>query len=93
MYSLQNTNYFFWLVVVINNSIPPWLPMKNEHLMLALVPGRRQVKNMDVYLQPLINEFKQLWEEMYTMYQDPYRWTDLLHYMAYVHTPCMIIRD
>jgi hypothetical protein len=37
--------------------------MKNEHLMLALiVPGRRQVKRMDVYLQPLIDELKQLWE-------------------------------
>jgi hypothetical protein len=31
--------------------------------MLALiVPGRRQVNRMDVYLQPLIDEFKQLWE-------------------------------
>ena len=37
--------------------------MKNEHLMLALiVPGRRQVKNMDVYLQPLVDEFKELWD-------------------------------
>jgi hypothetical protein len=31
--------------------------------MLALiVSGRRQVKIMDIYLQPLIDEFKQLWE-------------------------------
>ena len=31
--------------------------------MLALiVPGRRQVKNMDVYLQPLVDELKALWE-------------------------------
>jgi hypothetical protein len=63
LYSLQNTNYYVLSVVVINNNIPPWFSMKNEHLMLALiVPGRRQVKIMDVYLQPLINEFKQLWE-------------------------------
>jgi hypothetical protein len=62
-YSLQNTNYFVWPVVVINNNIPPWLSVKNEHLMLALiVPGRRQVKNMDVYLQPLVDELKELWE-------------------------------
>ena len=40
--------------------------MKNEHLMLALiVPGRRQVKNMDVYLQPLVDELKELWEGMH----------------------------
>ena len=62
-YSLQNTNYYVWPMVVINNNIPPWLSMKNEHLMLALiVPGRIQVKNMDVYLQPLINEFNKLWK-------------------------------
>ena len=37
--------------------------MKDEHLMLGLiVPGRRQVKNMDVYLQPLVDELKELWE-------------------------------
>ena len=37
--------------------------MKNEHLMLALIiPSRRQVKNMDVYLQLLVNELKELWE-------------------------------
>ena len=37
--------------------------MKNENLMLALiVHGRRQVKNMDVFLQPLIGEFKELCE-------------------------------
>ena len=63
LYSLQNTNYYVWQVVVINNNIPPWLLVKNEHFMLALiVPSRRQVKRMDVCLQPLINEFKQLWE-------------------------------
>ena len=65
-YSLQNTNYYVWPVVVINNNIPPSLSMKNEHLMLVLiVPGRRQVKNMDVYLQPLVDELKELCEEIH----------------------------
>ena len=27
--SIQNTNYYVWLVLVINNNIPPWLSMKN----------------------------------------------------------------
>ena len=37
--------------------------MKNEHLMLALIfPSRRQVNNMDVYLQPLVDELKELWD-------------------------------
>jgi hypothetical protein len=59
-YSVQN---FVWSIVVINNNFTPWLSMKNENLMLALiVPSRRQVKRMDVYFQPLIDEFKKLWE-------------------------------
>ena len=60
---------FCWPVVVINNNIPPWLSMKNEHLMLALiVPSRRQVKNMDVYLQPLVDELKELWDGINVYY-------------------------
>ena len=62
-YSLQNTNYYVWHVVVINNNTPPWLYVKNGHLMLALiVPSRRQVNNMDACLQPLVDELKELWE-------------------------------
>ena len=62
-YSLQNTNYYVWPVLLMNNNIPPWLSVKNAHLMLALiVPGRRRVKNKDVYLQPLVDELKELWE-------------------------------
>ena len=35
--------------------------MKNEHIMLVLIVlGRRQVKNMNVYLQPLVDELKAL---------------------------------
>ena len=62
-YSLLKTNYYVWPVVVINNNIPPCFSMKNEHLMLALiVPGRKKVKNLDVYLQPLVDELKELWD-------------------------------
>ena len=62
-YSLQNTNYYVFSVVVINNNIPLWLTMKNEHTMLVLiVPSEIQLNNMGVYLQPLIDELKELWE-------------------------------
>lgn len=61
-YSLQNTHYHVWPRVVKNINIPRWFSMLNKHLMLALiVPGRRQVKNIDVYLQPLVVELKKLW--------------------------------
>jgi hypothetical protein len=51
---------------MIKKNIPPWLYLKNEQLMLALiVMGRIQVKMMVIYLQPLIDEFKQLWEGLH----------------------------
>ena len=50
-YSQLENTYIFWPVALINNNIPPWLSIKNEHLMLDLIVlGRRHVKNMDVYL-------------------------------------------
>ena len=86
--SLQNTNHFFWPMVVINNNIPPWLFVKNEHLMLALIfLGRREVKRMDVYLQPLIYELSNYGKGYrHTMYQDPFQWRGLLHCITYVRT-------
>jgi hypothetical protein len=40
LYSLQNTNYYVWPMVMINKNNPPWLSVNNEHLMLDLiVPG------------------------------------------------------
>ena len=38
---------------------------KKGHLILSLiVPGRYKVKNMDVYLQPLVDELKELWSNI-----------------------------
>ena len=37
--------------------------MKNENIMLALIFScRRQVNNMDLYLQPLVDELEELWD-------------------------------
>ena len=58
-FNLPNNSYSIFPIVVINNNIRPWFYMKNEHLMLALIViGIRSVKNMGIYLQPLINELK-----------------------------------
>jgi hypothetical protein len=34
-------------------------------MLAMIVSGRRQVNNMDVYLQPLVYELKKLWEGIY----------------------------
>ena len=65
-YSQTEITYIVWTVLVINNNTPPWLSIKNEHIMSDIIgPGQRQMKNMDVYLQPLIKESKELWEGLH----------------------------
>ena len=55
--------YSVWPVVLTNYNIPPWCSMKRGHLMLSMViPGPKQAVNIDVYLAPLIDELKMLWD-------------------------------
>lgn len=50
-------------IVVVNYNIPPWLTTKKGHLILSLlVPSHDNVKNMDVYLQSIIDE--PLWSDI-----------------------------
>ena len=60
----NNSQHSIWPVVLIPYNFPPWLCMKPYSFMLSLlVPGPTSPGiNMDVYLQPLIEELKELWE-------------------------------
>ncbi|XP_056688096.1 uncharacterized protein [Spinacia oleracea] len=53
-----------WPVILINYNLPPWMIMKPEFLMIALlIPGPSSPGNdIDIYLQPLIKDLKELWE-------------------------------
>ncbi|XP_021775400.1 uncharacterized protein LOC110739246 [Chenopodium quinoa] len=53
-----------WPVLLINYNLPPWMIMKPEYLMLALlIPGPSSPGNdLDIYLQPLMKDLKDLWE-------------------------------
>lgn len=59
-----------WPVVMSVYNLPPWLCMKKPYLMLSLlIPGPTSPgNNIDIYLQPLIDEFKSLWDEGITTY-------------------------
>ena len=54
-----------WPIICFVYNLPPWLCMKAEHFMLSLlIPGPHAPGNdIDVYLQPLVEEFRELWEE------------------------------
>jgi len=53
-----------WPIMTVVYNFPPWLCMKPEYTMLSLlIPGPQSPGNdIDVYLQPLIEELKELWE-------------------------------
>ncbi|XP_060183378.1 uncharacterized protein LOC132613386 [Lycium barbarum] len=53
-----------WPVVLMVYNFPPWMSMKQEYCMLSLlISGPRSPGNdIDIYLQPLIEELKVLWE-------------------------------
>ncbi|XP_050218528.1 uncharacterized protein LOC126669179 [Mercurialis annua] len=54
-----------WPVVLINYNLAPWICMKPEYFFLSLlIPGPSSPgKDIDVYMQPLIKELKELWED------------------------------
>ncbi|KAL3675367.1 hypothetical protein R1sor_025315 [Riccia sorocarpa] len=60
-YSIKSSTYSIWPVALINYNIPPWLATKKGFVILALIlPGPKQTKKFDVFLEPLVEELKQL---------------------------------
>ncbi|KAL3527655.1 hypothetical protein ACH5RR_012311 [Cinchona calisaya] len=53
-----------WLVILVPYNLPPWMCMKQPYSMLSLlIPGPFAPGNdIDIYLQPLIKELKELWD-------------------------------
>lgn len=51
-----------WPIILIPYNLPPWMCMKQSFFMLSLlIPGPESLGNdIDVYLQPLIEELKEL---------------------------------
>ncbi|KAJ0682431.1 hypothetical protein HanPI659440_Chr16g0647251 [Helianthus annuus] len=53
-----------WPVILTTYNLPPWLCMRESTFMLTLlIPGPKSPgKDMDVFLRPLVDELKQLWQ-------------------------------
>ncbi|XP_073152786.1 uncharacterized protein [Henckelia pumila] len=74
-HSLMSSTYSCWPVLMITYNLPPWLCMKRKFMMLTLlISGPRQPGNdIDVYLAPLIEDLKCLWDfgvETYDAYRE-----------------------
>ncbi|XXG77568.1 hypothetical protein AAC387_Pa08g1698 [Persea americana] len=61
----MSTSYSMWPVILMPYNLPPWMCMKEPFFMMSLlIPGPRQPGNdIDVYLRPMIDELKELWEK------------------------------
>ncbi|XP_062010312.1 uncharacterized protein LOC133726719 [Rosa rugosa] len=63
-HSSLSSRYSCWPVIMVNYNLPPWLCMKRKFMMLTmLISGPKQPGNdIDIYLAPLIDDLKTLWE-------------------------------
>jgi hypothetical protein len=59
----MSTSYSIWPVVIVMYNLPPWMCMKDPYMITSmLIPGPKAPGNdIDVYLQPLIDELIELW--------------------------------
>ncbi|XP_010240303.1 uncharacterized protein LOC100844242 isoform X2 [Brachypodium distachyon] len=60
----MNLNYTIWPIILIPYNLPPWMCMKESNFILSvIVPGKKAPgKDIDVYLQLVKDELKELWE-------------------------------
>jgi len=63
-YGILSTSHTTWLVVLVPYNLPSWMCMKMSSLILSLVVlGSSSPRiAIDVYLQPLIKELRELWD-------------------------------
>ncbi|KAL0313050.1 UNVERIFIED_CONTAM: hypothetical protein Sradi_5704300 [Sesamum radiatum] len=59
-FGIMSTFYNIWPVILVLYNLVSWMCMKDPFLLLAmLIPGPKSPgNNIDVYLQPLIDELK-----------------------------------
>ncbi|XP_020257510.1 uncharacterized protein LOC109834036 isoform X2 [Asparagus officinalis] len=64
-FGVMSSGWSTWPVVLMPYNLPPLLCMKQPFMILSLlIPGKHAPGNdIDVYLEPLIDELKQLWSE------------------------------
>ncbi|KAL8107919.1 hypothetical protein AgCh_024355 [Apium graveolens] len=63
-YRTMGLSHNTWPIVMVNYNMPPWLIMKPDNLILStIIPGPAYPGDkIDVYMQPLIAELRELWD-------------------------------
>ena len=64
-YGTLSTQHSSWPILLVIYNLPPWLCMKRKYMMLSMmISGPRQPGNdIDVYLSPLVEDLRKLWDE------------------------------
>lgn len=70
----MRSSHSTWPVLLCIYNLPPWLCMKRKYIMMSLlIQGPKQPGNdIDVYLSPLVEDMKKLWNlgvEVYDAYK------------------------
>ncbi|CAN6555514.1 unnamed protein product [Malus baccata var. baccata] len=71
-FGVLNQNHSTWPVVVFPYNLLPWKCMKKEYMMLTLLMSEDLGKSIDVYMRPLVDELKDLWENGVRTYDKYY---------------------
>jgi hypothetical protein len=68
----RSSKHNTWPVILTIYNLPPWLCHKRKYLLLTiLISGPTQPSvDMDVFLEPLIEDLKKLWEEGVAMWNE-----------------------
>ena len=63
-FGIMSTSHSTWPVMLVPYNLPPWLCMKRSSMILSLViPGPTSPGiAIDVYLEPLVEELRELWD-------------------------------
>ncbi|KAI0492078.1 hypothetical protein KFK09_026343 [Dendrobium nobile] len=62
-FKLMSSTYSIWPILLVPYNMPPWIAMKQSSFILStIIPGEKSPgNNIDIYIQPLINELTELW--------------------------------
>jgi len=64
-FGTMSSTYSIWPMFLIPYNLPPWICVKHTSLILSMIiPGKQMAgNNIDVYLQPLVDELRELWND------------------------------
>ncbi|XP_058740919.1 uncharacterized protein LOC131613250 [Vicia villosa] len=64
-FKTMSISHSTWPIILIPYNLPPWMCMKQSFFMVSLlIPGPKSPgNNIDIYLQPLVEELQDLWND------------------------------